>query len=275
MTKTKYPLTIAAAKKGESSLWEIGDALLIECPLDSERGKIAEVARELQQSGCEHASKRLYEYRKTAATFPPQFRLNGIAFFAHSRAGSPDMLSAIVSGTAKGTSITIDYIDSFMQRMRDHEQREREKAKAKAQAEREEAERKEEEARRKTREAKDKEEREARKKEQQQAEEQTQKAREKEQKTKTAPKKKPAAPKEEDVPKLVAEAQFIAHASRSVVLAREAAEDIKTCLEQLTAVGIAALTEQALEAANAWTEASQVVRSRVIDQRGHLSVVGD
>jgi flagellar biosynthesis GTPase FlhF len=274
MRKTKYPLTLAAAKKGESSLWEIGDALVVECPLDSEHGKINEAARELQSNGCDYHERTLSNIRATASAFPKS-RRRDFSFSVHDEAGSPEMLDGVVKGAPKGTLISRDYVRLIVARIRDHERREREEAAAKAQAEREEAEHKEAEARRKTREAKDKEEREAREKEQQEAAERASKAREKEQKTKTAPKKKPAPPKEEDVPKLVAEAQFIAHASRSVVLAREAAEDIKTCLHELTAVGIAALTEQALEAANAWTEASQVVRSRVIDQRGHLSVVGD
>jgi hypothetical protein len=277
-THTKYPLTLAAAKKRQDNeaqdSWDLGDALLIECPLDSERGKLLEVARCLQENGCEYNESTLGMFRRVAAEFPKARRL-ALAFSVHFEAGSPDMLDAIVKGAPKGTPITVAFVQRIVQRIRDHEQRRLRERQAKAQAELEAAEAEEERARQEEAKAKGKAEREAAVLKRQEAKARTKAARETRKVTKAAPRKKFTAPKKEDVPKLVAEAQFIAHASRSVALAREAAKDIKTCLDELTAVGIAALTEQALEAANAWTEASQVVRSRVIDQRGHLSIVGD
>ena len=105
------------------------------------------------------------------------------------------------------------------------------------------------------------------------AEAKTEEAKAVENTVKTAPKKKVGPPKQEDIPIMAIQARFIAEAAGSVRVARENINRIKDSLPDLTPKGIAALTEAALEAANAWTEAARIVRSELIDESSHLSVL--
>jgi hypothetical protein len=82
-------------------------------------------------------------------------------------------------------------------------------------------------------------------------------------------------PKAEDVIQLVMETRFLAAASRSLVLAQEAANEIRKCLDELTENRVLALSHVAIEAANAWTETARIVRKEVTNKRGHLSVFGE
>jgi hypothetical protein len=77
-------------------------------------------------------------------------------------------------------------------------------------------------------------------------------------------------PKAEEVVQLVAKTKFLAHAARSAMLAEEAINDIRRCVEDPTETRVRSLTEVALEAANAWNEAARIVRSEVAEQREHL-----
>ena len=272
--KQKYPLTLAAAKKGESSLWEIGDALLKECPMDSADGKLTEVAQYLQDNNCDYTVGSLATFRRVAAAFPKASRL-AYSFSVHQEADNPKVLNAIVKVAPKGTLITLRYVRRIRQIQYEHELREREEAQEKARAEREKAEAEEERLRVKARDAKNRKERDAVVQEKKKAAERAEDAREKERAVKVPPRRNLDAPKEHEIPVLAVEAGFSADANQSIVLAKRSMKAIQGCLDQLTPKGIAALTEDALEAANAWNEAAQVVRREIIDQRGHLSVLGE
>jgi hypothetical protein len=274
MKYTKYPLTLAAAKKGESSLWEIGDALLKECPPDSDHRKLSEVVAYLQVNGCDYLESWLHRLRATAAAFP-KFRRGNFAFSVYDEAGTPEILDAIVKGVPKGTLVTKRYVQKIVQRLRDHEQRELEEQRDKAQAELEAAKAEEERVKALAEKAKTKAERQKAAEQEQEAKERTKQAKKKRQQAKIAPKKSPAPPKKEDVPVLAAEAGFLAAASQSIDLAKRSEKEISTCLDELTPKGIAALTDVGLEAVNAWRDAVQVVRKELLDQTGHISLVGE
>lgn len=270
--KRSYPLTLAAAKKNEGSLWEIGDALLKECPIDGVPGKLVEACEYLQANGCDYDLPWLSRLRQVAYAFPPNSRRKELAFKVHEQAGSPAMLTAIVKG-AKGITVTKRVAEKIVQRIRDHEERVRREAFERATAKREAAEAKEREKLARAKQATTEKERKERQAEHREAVEQTRKAREAQQEAKVPPKKSLLPPTEDEVPVLLVEASFLADASDSARKARRSKEAIAKCLDQLTAKGVAGLTDAALEAANAWTEAAQMVRKEVLDQRGHLSVL--
>jgi hypothetical protein len=275
-----FPLTLAAIKKADQNQWAIGDALLAECGPPSQNGvndgsfvHLIEVAGYLLVEGYEYSTTTLSAYRVTAQSFRPSARRANIPWAAHKVAGTPEFLDAVIAGAPEGTSITYRYVENIRQRQADHARKEREEQAEVARAAREKAEAEEALARKKVHEAQEAEEKKAAEAEVKKAERQVEKARAKEEEVKVAPKKKDGPPTKEQVPLMVAEAQFLAQAARSTKLALVATKDIETCLEQLSDVGIRALTEAALEAANAWSEAAWMVRSEVIEQRGHLSVV--
>jgi Trp operon repressor len=69
--------------------------------------------------------------------------------------------------------------------------------------------------------------------------------------------------------------EFRVDAGKAVQLAKKAIEEITPVIDTLSEVEIAVLTERALEAANYWTRAADVVRKRTPNQRGHLEVVSE
>jgi flagellar biosynthesis GTPase FlhF len=277
----KYPLTLAAIKTAEQNQWAIGDALIAECgPPSQQQVKdgsyvlLHDAAIYLLAEGFEYNIQTLAMFRNTAHLFRPSKRLANIAFGVHRVAATPEYLEAIITGAPKGTKITQLYVEGIRKAQADTERREREKAEEKARQEREKAEREEAEAKARVREA-EAEEKEKAEAELKKAKEKTEKAKNKEAEVKTAPKKKSGFPAEKEVPELAVRAQFTADAIRSVKLARKAVKELKGYLDQLSPVSVRALTEVALEAANAWTEAAHIVRSETKEQRGHLSVVGE
>jgi hypothetical protein len=274
--KQNYPLTLAAAKKNKSSLWELGDALLKECPADSSKGTLDEVVTYLQANGQEYTGEWLRQMRQVAAAFPPKSRRLELSFVVHQEAETPQMLEAVIKGAPKGAVISHRYVRKIVDRIRDHEQRARREAFEKAQAKREAAEAKEREKLARAKAAKDATERKALEEEHREAAKRTEAARKAEQAAKVPPRRQMPPlqpPAETEVPVLLAEATFTANAERAIVLAREAIEVIEGSVHELTVKGVAGLTECALEAANAWKEAAQLVRKEVVDQRGHLSVM--
>jgi len=272
MKSPSYPLTLAAAKKNESSLWDIGDALVKECPSDGNRD-LKEVAEYLQTNGCEYTDNTLWRLRKAAASFPAKFRRRNLAFEVHSEAETPAMLDAVIKGAPKGTVISSRYVRKIVDQIRDQEERERREAYERAQAKREAAEAKEREKLAKAQQAKNKQERESYEAEHREAQKQTEAARKAERESKTAPKKDATAPKEEEVPLLLVQASFLADAREAARLARRSIKAMANSVEELTPKGVAALTVVALEAANAWTEAAQMVRKEMVEQRGHIAVL--
>ena len=273
MKELDYPLTYAALKEAEnhheSDQWAIGDALLAECGPPSESSvndgsweRLKEVAQRcsdiwnLDQS---YSIQHLSRLRATSFHFGEPARFAKLSWGAHRAAGTPEFLKAVIKGAPKGTKISQDYVEGIKQRQVDEARREREEEEAKAQAEREKAEAEEAQARNEE--------------ERSQAKAKTEKAKEKERATKTAPKRKPQPPEERDVPIRALEARFLGNAAGSVKVAQESAKLIKELLPYLTPKGVAALTEAALEAANAWTEAARLVRNELVDESGHLSVL--
>jgi flagellar biosynthesis GTPase FlhF len=274
-----FPLTLAAIKKAEQDQWAIGDALLAECgppsePSVNDGSGLQEVAKYLFDQGYSYSQSSLSEYRSVAFGFAAAKRRN-VAWGTHRAAGTSQFLDAVIAGAPKGTRITAEYVKRIRQLQVDNERREREDAAEKARAERERAEEKEAQAKARAREAKEEREKQAAEAKLAKAKAETQRAKEREQETKTAPKKKPEPPAKEEVPLLAIQSQFIADAAQSVKLARLSAKRIKESTDQLNAKGVAALTEAALEAANAWTDAARIVRSEIVNQSGHLSVVGE
>lgn len=278
----KYPLTLTAVKTNDSSQWDIGAALITECGPPSEdtirdgsHARLAEAAAYLLNEGYKYQVQTLANMRRTAFVFTKSDRFAGIAFNAHRAAGTPEFLKRVVAGAPKGQKITQDYVEGIRSQIIEEQRRERQEAEAEARKEREKAEAAEEKARLKAREAKDKEEQEAAEQKLARAKAKTAQAKTKEQETKTAPKKKVVPPAQDEVPILAIRAGFLADAAHSVVLARKSVKAIKDRMHELTPKAITAMTEAAMEAANAWTEAARIVRSELVNESGHLSVVGE
>ena len=284
----EFPLTLAAVKRTDEhqngDQWAIGDALLAECgppressARDGSYALLQEVAKYLLSEGYEEYSlSTLRQLRDTSFFFPAAKRGAKLAWGVYRTAYAPEYLEAIIAGAPKGTKITQTYIEGIRTTQIEKARRERERQAQKAIEAREKAEAEEVEARKKVREAKEAEARKAAEEEAQKAARKTEKAKQKEQEVRVAPRPKVTPPKPEEVPQLVAEMTFMANASRSVVLARQAVKDLQSCLDQLSPKGAKALTSAALEAANAWSDAAHTIRSEVRGQQeGHLSVVGE
>lgn len=264
----KFPKTLAAIKTAEQDQWAIGDALLAECGPPMKAGAhnpdtLQEAAQFLLQEGYQYAAPTLNTFRTTAHSFPLASRHRGIAFHAHRVAATPAYLEAILAGAPKG-KVTQAYIQKIRSTQLEKAKREREAAAREAEEARKKAEAEEAAARKK-----------ADRDEVKNAAEKTAQARAKEQEVRVAPKPKITPPEKEEVSQLEAEAQFLANAAKSVVQAKKASKDIQDVLDHLDGRSVRALTEAALEAANAWTEAAHIVRSEVQNKHGHLSVVGE
>lgn len=285
----EFPLLLKAVEKADNhqwtDQWAIGDALIAECGPPSERGdndgsfgRIAEASKYLVRKGHDaYTVGWLRQIRETAWNFRNATdRDIQIAWGAYRAAATPEYLKAIIAGAQKGTKITQDYIEGIRRVQAEHARQEREEQNRKATAAREKAEAEEAAALKRVRDAEEAAEKEAAQAEAKKAARRTERAKEKEQETKVAPRKKAGAPKPEEVPQLVAEMTFMANASRSVVLARQAVKDLQSCLDQLSPKGAKALTSAAIEAANAWSDAAHAIRNGVGGQQdSHLSVVGE
>jgi hypothetical protein len=249
----------------------LGDALLAECGPPPENGVndgsyalMLEVEKELLNEGFEYTPSSLSTIRSTAYSFRAlSTRKAGISFHTHRAAGSPEYLDAIIAGSPKGTRITQPYVEAIRKTQRAEIIREHERVAIEAEEARMEADQELVEAKKTDNHA-------TIAKAARKAEE----ARVKEQGNRRAPRPKQGPPQAEEVVQLVAETKFLAHAVRATVLAQEATKDIRQCLEELTESRVRALTEVALEAANAWTEAANIVRQEVTNKHGHLSIFG-
>lgn len=112
MARKKHPKTIAAILRRDSSLWEIGDALREEC-IDSSREELERVQEEAEEHNVfDYEVSYLAKLLQTAKNFPRRSRNSSISWTAHFRAGSPEMLEAIVRATPKRQEITQDYVDT-------------------------------------------------------------------------------------------------------------------------------------------------------------------
>jgi hypothetical protein len=276
-----YPKTLVAVKAANLDQWAIGDALVEECGPPSKDGvndgsynKLKEAAEYLLTHNFEYHVKTLARLRQTAYNFRGSARNPFIAFYTHETAGTPEFLQSVIQGAPKGIRITQAYIEGIKQRLADEVRREREAAAEKAEKEREKAEREEAEARAKAEKA-SKHEKPKAEAEVAEAVAKTKAAKQEEKKVRNAPKKRSRLPEKDEVPILAIQSEFIADAAYSVKMARLNAKRIREMKDELTAKGITALTEAALEAANAWTEAARIVRSEMVNESGHLSIVGE
>jgi hypothetical protein len=108
----KLSLAIEAIRKWETSLWEIGDALVAECGPPSKRGneRVKAAQAFLLQEGFPYKLSYLRSLRNVAYRFQTSQRMSGIAWGVHRTAGTPEMLHAIINGTPEGTKITEEYV---------------------------------------------------------------------------------------------------------------------------------------------------------------------
>ena len=274
--KLKFPQVFEAAKGAEKAQWKIGDALLHEAD-DAAAGPrgLKAVSEELKANGIEYDSNSLGRMRRTAEAFPSDHRLDDVSFGAHQEAGNPGVLNIIVKAARKSGLKTVsqEYVEAAVQSIYREERKAREEAQAAAQQEQEEAEAEELAARKREMAANDKGEREKASHDRKRATERKREANKKAKAARTAPKRKERqAPAEEDVPALVLMTSLMANANQALVLARKTKELLgKYEIKSTTA---AALTETALEAAQAWREAADLSRKAIPNKRGHLSVVG-
>jgi hypothetical protein len=281
----KFPLTLAAIKKGESSLWDIGDALVKECGPPSENGrrngglnKLEAASEYLRENGgYDYSVITLSEMRIAAFNFQVSVRRSGLSFAVHRAARTPEKLQAIIAGAAKGTKITSTYIQKVLQAQALQEEMKREADAEAARKKREKAEEKEAEAKRKAAEAKDEAERVKAAKKAKEAEEKAREARKEEKAVRTAPKPRigpPPPESPEETTALLGNATFMANAARAERLADEARESIVPLLGVLSPAACAAMVEAALEAANSWRKLADLVKKEH-GSHEHLYVVGE
>jgi hypothetical protein len=102
----QFPQTLAAAKKHDVSLWELGAALEKECPVgesgvDNQSGsKLTQCSEELKRHGLEYTPASLHRIRTISKAYPNATRVAPLSFAVHRAAGTPDMLEKIVARAA-------------------------------------------------------------------------------------------------------------------------------------------------------------------------------
>lgn len=276
--RSLFPQTLEAALSTEKSYWKLGDALLAECE-ESNYGKrgLQAVSDELAQYGIEYERRLLGKIRATAAAFPKNRRNHQVAFFTYEAAGNPDALDAVVRVAKKsGERVTAPYVHSAMSEMREQGRIERQKAQAEAKREQEKAREESAVASKKLREAKDRKAQDNARREIQRATQRKEEADEKLKRTKVAPQKAfVAPPADDDIPVLVLATSLKSNADKALDLAERNKKLLGRNVVELSPRAIAALTETALEAANAWRDFADAVRGASKNKRGHLSVVNE
>jgi flagellar biosynthesis GTPase FlhF len=277
----EFPKTLKAVKKADGNLWTIGDALIDECGRPSKNGsndgsleKIKAASQYLEAQGFTYKVKTLSNIRVVADIFGSSFRRPGIAWGAHRVAVTPEYLEAIIAGAPKGVKVSQPYIEGIRAAQMADAQAEREAAEEEARKERQKAEKAEAEAKAAAQKAEAAEKAEAEAK-LEKAKKKTARAKAKEKEVEQAPKKKQGPPSKEEQSDLALRAKFLSNASRSIKLAQTSAKNIQDYIDRLSPTSVRALTDCALEAANAWTDAANVVRGVTKDHSGHLSVVGE
>jgi hypothetical protein len=269
-----FPRTLAAVKKGEYSLWDIGDALIAECGKDAPLKTVS--AYLLENGGYEYTDSYLRQLRDTALAFPQKNRgtFANYSYRACRKAGNPETLQAIIAGAAKGTKITGDYVERVVSGQAAEVKAVRRAAAAEAKAERERAEAREAEARRKAREAKDKAERAEATRKAEEAAKQARKARQKERAVKVAPARGSTPPVKEEVPALEAKVLVSSNASQARRLAEQAVKAIRPHIDSLSPVAAAGIVDAALEASNSWRVLAELIQKQH-GRTEHLAVVGE
>lgn len=271
----KFPKCLRAAKAMEGDAWELGDALLSETG-ESSKSLIA-VQAELAANGFEHPYPTLAKWRQAAQAFPKSQRVPGVSITAHMEAGSADNLDLVIKVARKeGRKITAEYVRAATYAAAQAERNEVRRLKQQAEAEAAEAEAEEKRATERQRRAKDEEERARAARERVAAANKKRAAKERATTIKVAPKWERKPPAEEHVPDLVVVTSLIAKASEAKLLARSAKTQLgKGAIAQLPEKYVAGLIEDAMSAANAWSEVAVLLRKAAPKRGAHLSVVNE
>lgn len=125
--KTRFPELLELARKREAMQFAIGDRLLKDCGapsqftrMDGSYEKIKAAAVYLEENGVEYSMTSLAHYREIAFKFPPERRYEGISWQAHTNAGDPDTLDAIVKAARKRKErVTVNMVRAARLAMQD------------------------------------------------------------------------------------------------------------------------------------------------------------
>jgi flagellar biosynthesis GTPase FlhF len=281
---TQFPRTLAAVKKGENSLWNIGDALIEECGPPSKLGiqngdyqKLEKVSAYLAENGgYAYSTNRLSALRTVAYNFQNSERKFEYSWSVHQAAGNPATLNAIVAAAPKGTRISEPYIEKILEAK--HQEA---LAAHNAEAEKrkevlEKAQKAEAAARKKEREAQDEAERARAAKAATKAAERAAEAAKEAKKVRRAPKKRDVVITEQDEhDKLLTSLGLHSGASEAIVLAEKTKERLLDNLDKITETARLSLIERYVEAANAWRSVAVLLQDKKIGTNSHLAVVGE
>jgi hypothetical protein len=278
-----FPLTIIEGRKLNREQWDFGDALLEECGAPSEaakhdgsRHRIVEAVAALEADGQEYDERYLAMLREIAWKFPPNRRHLKVSWSAHRHAQTPDLLDAIVAGAPAGQTISNAYVDAVRKGDQERQKQEREEALAEAKAAEAEAKAAMKTAKAKRKAAQTDAERWAAEAEANLAAEKAEEARRAAEEAKIAPKRgKPRTVHPDDVEVLYGEQKASKCAHEAKRLSKDAKRFVKSRLNKISAVMIAALTEEGLGVANAWNDFATMVRRSTIHQRSHLHAVNE
>lgn len=279
MPELRYPGVLAAVRKGEKSLWEIGDALIeaIGVPSrtsahDKSQKKLAPISAELKVNGYEYGVRYLAELRLMAHKFPHTARVASVSWRSHLEAGSPELLSVIIKGAPEGQPITSRYVDRAKKGLYAEEDQAQKRAYAAARQAQNEAEAEREAARKAKQQAKDKAERQRAEREEREAKERVAKAKEKAKEARPSPAKRAAA-QAEDVPLALVKGQFDANVQEVKSLARKMRRDIEPYVDHLSKAFVEGSVEELLQVAEAFRKLADLLRKNQATERGHLHAV--
>jgi hypothetical protein len=114
VTGVEFPLCDAAIRKLARDLWELADAVVLECSDPGPDGvrnesyaKINAMRREMAQNhGFALSFERVRKLRQVAAAFPAGRRRPGMSFEVHLEAGSPEALDDIINRIPADVAVT-------------------------------------------------------------------------------------------------------------------------------------------------------------------------
>ena len=114
----EFPRRDAAVRKGQTSGWELADAILADCPKPSGNGvrngshdKINAMLEEIAKNHGDVLSLvRARNLRRTAANFPPDRRRAGVSLEVHLAVKTPDELDRLIANAPEGAVITRKYV---------------------------------------------------------------------------------------------------------------------------------------------------------------------
>jgi hypothetical protein len=276
-----------AGKKVDVDQWELGDALLKEAEDKStgSRGLRAVVREFAELTGLEYDERYLRLLRQTAETFPPARRYDGehntpmIVLRAHTAAGHPDSLDAIVKAAKKdGINVTLENVEHILRSMRKEERDRRVQEKEDAKVALSKAEAEERQAINRRDNAKTESERKHATTEREQARKNREQARERVRNVRLAPARKDLPPpKEEAVGGLLAKTRFSADVSGVRSMLRRMYRDIEPNVQagDLSIAFVNASIEELLETRAELDHLLALLRKSQGKRGTHLHAVGE